>query len=186
MLLITEVHNAHGPSFFNDFNSALNFFGQNIFLGCKVTGHEINFLYKPIVFDQALIIGIVVIHHVHHLAMLKSFHLDAIPIQRTVTFRSHNPGEPTSFRPVFYRGQQRVGNFLVVNTIKQVKLAVFDLVIFVKRFILQRGNFSDHLAIFERQEMIRLGMIIKRMLFLVHHRIDIGFEGRCKLWVVLV
>ncbi len=85
----------------------------------NITGNKINFFHKSICFNKALIIGIVIVHHVHHLTMFKTLNLDAITIERSITFWTNDSVETASLCPLFYLVKKRVGYFLIINAVKR-------------------------------------------------------------------
>ena len=66
--------------------------------------------------------------------MFKTFHLDSVAIQWSITLWSNDTIHAMVKSPACGQVKQGIRDFLVVNTIKKVELAVFCAVIFMESF----------------------------------------------------
>ena len=130
----------------------------------EIARDEINFFSEPGGLHQGLVVGEVVIHHGHHLAVIVTFDLNAVSIEQAEALGTDQRVKIALLAPIKGSIQQAVGHLLVIDRIKQIKAGFAGIVVLVKRLIFEQRNAADYFAMIFCHKEFRVRMLIKWML----------------------
>ena len=186
LALVPELFDPQVAAFEHAFGDTLDAFRNFEGLRGQVAGNEVHFLFEAERLDQFGVIGVVVIHHRHHLAMLKAQHLDAVAIERRETFGTDQCLHAAFPRPVKDRSEERARNGLVVHTFEERELRFFGLVIFVEGFVHARADTTHVFTVADGEEEVRFGVTKEGMLLTIERQVRVHEKRRHPLRTVLV
>ena len=149
-------------------------------------GEEIHFLAKAQALQMVRIVGVVVVHHGHHLTMLEPLHQQAIAVEGGKTFGPHQRIQPPAAGPIrggLHQGRDHLG---VVSEVQKVEVGLASAVIGVEARVFQHRDAAHHLRPAIGQEEIGLGMLIKRVLVALQRQPGVGPQRRHPLRAVAV
>jgi hypothetical protein len=127
----------------------------------QIAGDEIHLLAKPQPVHERWVVRRVVVHHGHCRAEFEALHQHAVPIQSPEALGTHQLGQAAPARPIQRLPEQGFRHGEILDALKQVELPLLHSVVAVVRAVLQHGQPANRISLAQRQQEVRLGMLVE-------------------------